>query len=155
MAAAGVLDHLDQRVHFQVEGFCGNAGDRIGQAEQRPGDRCIKCLFVAGIQLAAIKGLKVGTLASFDIDDLDIFARLDGKRLGRCPGDAKILHRISQRLRQRGPLSGAEGGAVNEDLQWGRGILLVEIHDGGGGRNDNDAVGNRHQLSAVASRRMG
>ncbi len=104
VAPDGVLDHLDQRVHVDVEALAMEPRLRVGGSHQGSRRRRIEATLQTPFQLAAVEGEEVGALLALDVDDLDELAGGDlvGRRGG--PVDPEVEARLGQRRGQLGPL---------------------------------------------------
>ena len=138
VAAAGVLHHLDQRLHVLVVIFRMQAGHRIARAHQRARRRHVERMVAALVQLARRKALEVGALAAVDIDDLEIVAGLDEIGFRRRRMDAQVEHRIGERIGQLRLRCRADRGAPDDDAERRRRVVAVDQHRSAG-RGDRPA----------------
>ena len=140
VAPAGVLDHLNQRLHLLVIVFRVQTRHRIGMAHQCPGGGHVQRMGNALVQLARGETLEIGALAPVHIEDLDIVAGLDEIGLGSGRMHPDIGNRIGQRVGQFEPGRAFQHRAADEHGQRRGGVLRLEIHDAAGGRDDHDPL---------------
>ncbi len=155
MAAAGVLHHLDQRLHVLVVVFRVQAGHRIARAHQRPRRRHVERMVLALVELARRKALEVGALAPVYVDDLDVVAGLDEIALRRRRLDPLVQQRIGQRIRKLEAVHQLRLGARDRHRQRRCRVMRVDRHRSAGCGDDQRGVALRDKALFGPCRRVG
>ena len=98
VTTAGVLHDFNQRLLIHRPVFAENSWAGVERAHQRSRGGWVDIALDALIQCTPRKRLKVRTLATFDIEDLNILTCFDLIGSGVSGLNIEIQHRICQRI---------------------------------------------------------
>ena len=100
MAADGVADDLDERVHVDVVELPLEAGLRVGLAHEAPRRRRVEAALEPALELRAVEREEVRALLPLDVDHLDELARSHLVRERGRRVDADVEARLGERRRE-------------------------------------------------------
>ena len=152
MAADGVADDLDERVHVDVVELPLEPRLRVRLAHQRAGRRRVEPALDPALELAAVEGEEVGALLPLDVDHLDVLARahLVGER-GRGV-DAHVEPRLGERRRELRLAVGPRRRAPDLDEEVGGRRVAVDDAAGRGRDDDGDRAVRAERLGRAGKR---
>lgn len=154
MAAARVLDHLDERLEVEGKGLRRQARHRQGAMRERSRDGGIERMFDALFELLGRETLEVRHLPSVDVQNLDVLAGSDGKRLRRGSAYAHLLQRVPQRVGERiaARLVVDKCRSPDKKLQIGGRVLAFEVHHAAGSCDAQDRIPLDGELGFLAGK---
>ena len=152
MPAAGVLDHLHQRLEILVEHLREQTRPRIAAPKQCARDGVVEVALDSLLQSPGIEAMEVGALPAEQVDDLNVIAFLHvvGARGG--VRNLEIGDQIRQRIGQFRNILRARRGARNPRFDFRRGILGFGRHRASGRGDDEDPGTLCHELGSSPRR---
>ena len=151
MPPAGVLHDFHQRFVIRRPVFREDAGLGITVAHQGPRGGRLDLPLQPFFEGAEGERLKVGTLPSLHVEDLNPLTRLHLIGGGVSGLDVEVLQRIRERVRWRHPALAFAGiGAANIKDDLGRRVLIFRQHWAAHGADDQEAVRLRMEGRHVA-----